>query len=761
MVSMNHSKENFNRLIYLLYQKKQILICLVSSLALLFVFFHVINLDANLGIENSSIGVFFSLILLISTVFIVLLLPFYPLYHIILKEKGFNFLERTGLTIISNLTFYILSGYIGNFFGVPMTGLFFILIIIITYFLLIIYIIFMERRKNLNLFLKSEKKIRNKEQFFINFSLKSYIKKKVPLISVLIICFLILLSILNGVRFSYFYGTDAMYHIFMTKLITSLNYLPINQYFGALGLHLFTAILYFFSGIDHLILAKYFSFYTFFASGLIIYNILKRIFKNRNLAVFGVFLLEFSSLGFSNMMYQFWPTSLATIQSLYILFILYARLQNFVKESKPTKKEILSNLIFSYILIILIYISALFTHSLIATIFMVSFTFIFLIYFMKSYRRGFDFLILCICLVIFISLFNFTEIRAHWALVDFGALPWFFFIFAGILGLILVLKLRIGIRFEKGRFKSTILGHNYRYYKIIEDKLLFPVFFSFIAVMVISFIFINIETLNVSFSKIIVVIEVSIFMFFGIWGLIIFQKKPLGKPLALWFLGLGIIYLGAFSLDIFVLHQFWSGRILLLFSPVIIFGFISYLFKLLKLKRITKIKIKVFILGVVIFMFISQFTDQLWDIDDQRYSLNKREVYSLQWYSNYTSEKNFLICEFGIPYVVMYYKYPYDAHNKSILVNSFLDFIQEPKGYFKPSDHFYANGTNKLQQMKQSLNTDIYLLLDANYLAFSGFEVYERLSPAEVQAYYNMNYLDRVCSSKSVNGIDFPYYWVI
>ncbi|MFX1233712.1 MAG: hypothetical protein ACFFBY_04045 [Promethearchaeota archaeon] len=725
---------------------------IISALALLFVFFQV-----NFQLQNSVLEFLFGIILLISTAVILLFLPFYPLYYIILKEKGFSFLEKASLTIISNLTFYILLGYLGNLLGIPITGSFFIVIITIAYFVLIIYIIFIEKRKNLNLFLKSEKKTTNKQ----NFSLLNYIKKRIPLVSLLVICFLILLSILHGVRFSYFYGTDAMYHVFMSKMISSLNYLPVEQYFGALGLHLFTAIIYFFTGIDHLIIAKFFSFYTFLASGLIIYNLLKRIFKSRNLAIFGVFILEFTSLGFSNMMYQFWPTSLATIQSLHILFILYLRLENFIKEDKPTRKDILTNLILSYSLIILIFISALFTHSLIATIFIVSFTFIFLIYFARSYKRGFDFLILCICLGIFLALFNFSEISAHWKIVDILALPWFLLVFAGILGLFLILKLRTGIRFEKNQFKSIITGQKYRYYKIAEDKLAFPVLFAVISIMVIIFIIFNIESWNVNFSKILILIDSTVLFYFGIWGLITFQKVPRGKPLALWFLGLTIIYLGAFSLDIFVLHQYWSGRILLLFSPVVIFGFISYLYKLFKLKSISKLRIKVFILSVIIFMFIAQFSDQLLDIDDQEYSLHRREVYSLQWYSNFTDDRNFLICEFGIPYVVMYYKYPFDAQNKSLLVRDLLDFIQEPKGYFKPSDHFYANGTNKLQQMKQSLNTNIYLILDDNYLAFSGFDVYERLTAEEMEAYYNMNYLNKICSSKSESGIIFPYYWVI
>jgi hypothetical protein len=702
---------------------------------------------------------FFTLISLLSTAFIVIFLPFYPLFFIIFRNKNFNFLEKFSLTIVANLTLYILSAYLGNFFEIPITGYFFFLLTLIIYFSLLLYIIIYEERTKTSLFLKVKEFRVDKQSFYENFSILKYFKRRVPLTGILVVIFLILMSILNGVRFSYFYGTDAMYHIFMAKVINNINYLPVDQYFGALGLHLFAALIHFYTGINHLLLAQYFSFYTFFVSGLLIYNILRRIFKNRNLAILGVFLVEITSLGFSNTMYQFWPTSLASIQSLYILFLLYVRLEDFIKEEPPTKKEIFSNLTFTYVFIILIYISALFTHSLIATIYMVSFTFIFLIYFTRSYKRGIDFIILCICLGAFVALFNISGISAHWKIVDILGFPWHFLVIGGIIGFLIVLKLRSGIKFEKNRFKSVISGQKYGYYKKIEDKLVFPIFFSFIAIFLTGVLVVNFNFLDLYISRIFIALEFFIMIFFGTWGLILFQKNSRGKLLVLWLFGMVIIYLVAFSLDVFVLHQFWSGRILLLISPVIIFGFISYLYKLIKLK--STIKIKIFILSVVIFTFFSQFSNQLFDVDDKEYSLHKREVLSLQWYSRYTSDVNFIICEFGIPYVVMYFEYPYEEHNKSILVSGLIDFKQEPKGYFKPADHLYPNGTNKLQQMKEYLNTDIYLILDDNYMAFTGFDVFERLTEEEMEEYYSMDYLNKICSSKSENGIEFPYYWVI
>ncbi|MFX1557162.1 MAG: hypothetical protein ACFFC9_07905, partial [Promethearchaeota archaeon] len=680
---------------------------------------------------------------------------------VILKKLDYNYLEKLSFTIISNLIFYILLGYLCSFIKIAITGFIYLIAILFLFSLQLFYILLLEFKKQKIVFFKMESKRINRDIFYHNFSIFKYLKKKVPLNATLIIIILFLLSILHGVRFSFFYGTDAMYHVFVSKFITELNYLPVERYFGALGLHIFAAVIHFFSGIDHILIAKYFSFYTFFASALIIYNILMRIFKNRNLAILGILFLETTSLGFSNMMYQFWPSSLATIQSLFIFFLLYSRLQKLVEVETPTKKDLFNHLIFSYILIIFTTISALFTHSLISMVFIVSYTFIFLIYFVKDFKRGVDFLILCVSISIFLLLYNFSDISLHWNLVDIIDLPWYLLLIGVLSGIVIIWRLRTSIQFRSGRFSSVIMGKTKKYYKRIEDKIIIPLLFIIVGIFSIGFIIVNLFFLNLVFSKVLVAIECFIMIYFGLWGLILFQKKPRGKMLFFWLVGLVIIYIGAFAIDIFIQHEFWSGRILLLFAPAIIFGFISYVYKLLKIRPLNIRKIKILILTIVIFMFFSQFSDQLLDIDDREYSLYNREVTAVQWYANYTSDVNFIICEFGWPYVLMYYDYPYEKGNASIQINEIFTFWQDPKGFFKPSDHIYENGTNKLQQLKVSKATDIYLILDDNYLTLQQWTIYERLTPQEMEQYYNMTYLNKILISRSETGIEVPYYWVI
>ena len=72
------------------------------------------------------LALLFQILVIASTVFIVVALPTYPLYFIILEKKEFNSLEKLNFTIVSNLAFYILTGYLGYYLGIPITAPFFL-----------------------------------------------------------------------------------------------------------------------------------------------------------------------------------------------------------------------------------------------------------------------------------------------------------------------------------------------------------------------------------------------------------------------------------------------------------------------------------------------------------------------------------------------------------------------------------------------------------------------------------------------------------
>ena len=74
---------------------------------------------------------------LISVVFILLLLPSYPIYFFIFKFDNLNAVEKLSLTIVTNLSIYILEGFIGHSLKIPLTPLFFLSL---TFYLFIILI---------------------------------------------------------------------------------------------------------------------------------------------------------------------------------------------------------------------------------------------------------------------------------------------------------------------------------------------------------------------------------------------------------------------------------------------------------------------------------------------------------------------------------------------------------------------------------------------------------------------------------------------
>ncbi|MFW9873599.1 MAG: hypothetical protein ACFFG0_10880, partial [Candidatus Thorarchaeota archaeon] len=147
-----------------------------------------------------------------------------------------------------------------------------------------------------------------------------------------------------------FIGTDPWLHISIIKFITDINSLPLKDYFGTFGFHIFSSIIHYFSGMDIFIIPRFFILYTFPVSCLIVYTLFMRIFRNKNLAIFGIFMLVVSSLGFLNMMFQFWPSSLALIQGITLFFLLYIRLESFIKEKTPNNRQIFTGMFFSYIL---------------------------------------------------------------------------------------------------------------------------------------------------------------------------------------------------------------------------------------------------------------------------------------------------------------------------------------------------------------------------------------------------------------------------
>jgi hypothetical protein len=687
----------------------------------------------------------------------------YPIFFILFNIKQFKFREKLGLTIVSNLSFYIIIGFIGSWLNLAITFEYFLFSMSLVYFIVLLLAIIRGYRKE-GLFLWSfSKKFDESYQLSMKFSLRNIIEKNISLNGILLIIFIVLICIMNLFNTIFFAGVDPWLHISIVRYITEINYLPINEYFGALGLHTFGAVIYFFSSIDLIFLPKCFIFYTVPLCSLILYNIFMRIFKNKNLAIFGIFLLV-SSFGFTwFMMVQFWPSNIALIQGLVIFLILYVRLQPLIKEKIPDKEKISSQITISYILSIFIFISSLLTHSLLTFIILISFMWLYLIYFVKNYRRGFDILLVIILLSIFLIFYLFNISTGHFQVFDpFRIIPWYYLLF-GAIGIIVIIGLflfqyRKSMDFTHGKFKSIIQGRNKRIYKKIEDKIIFPLIFGLTIILSLAFSLVNLTLFNLSITYVFYFTEMLLISSFATWGILIFKYKPRGKAVFLWGLAVNILFVLMLIYDAMIGFSTFFLRIYFITAIIIAIGFVSYLYKLIKTNSFQKRKFKVFLIFIVI---LAVFTQNLFDLRNiNTFCLKEQEVSSIQWYSNYTSDENVIISKFGWYAIFIYYDYPFEDKNTNLNLESIHFFLTVDKELVHPSLHI-SNGSNRLQNLKSTYNTDVLLILPDNYYLPFNWRFFDQLTQEERESYYSLNYFNKILSSKGEIGEETSFYWVI
>jgi hypothetical protein len=722
------------------------------------------NLDVILQLKsNMLLTTLLQVLWTVSSIFIILFLPFYPLFFILYKKVRFNHLEKMSLTVVFNLSFYIVIGYFGSSFGFVIDANFFLIGLLMVYFSIEAIILIAKLRKDGREALKFNKKSRELLKNYQNFSFSAYIKDKISLNGLLLIIFMILMIFALLANVEIFGGTDPWYHIFIIKVIATSNSLPLNEYFGAMGFHIIGALFHLFSGIDFIFIPNLSLLFTVPVTSLIIYNILRRIFSNKSLAIFGVYILLISSLGFINLTFQYWPSNLVFIQGLTIFFLLYARLSNFIKKEKPSWSTVLTGLPFTYIYVILTFIALYLSHSLIALVFLISFAWIYVIYLARSLIRGFDFVLITILLVTFFIFFISDVSTGHLAVFGFFiTLPWFFILFGVILitgiGGIIIFYLRAQITFEKGRYNLILLGKKYKVYTTIE-KYIIPLVLIITIIFSGGFFIANLLWLNLNLVTIFVGFELIIIVIFAIWGLIVFQNKAKGKPLYLWLLAFVIIVLFGFLSDLFRGDLSFFSRLFYLSSPVLAIGFISYIYKLIKVGKINLKHVKIFFIMFICYSPTASYLELFTSMDF--FSVNKNELSAVNWYLDNSDNKNTLILEFGWNPVFGYYDYPYEEKNSSLPLTKTQYYLTFNNILINPDNHIDENGTNVLKNLKKSRNTDVYILLTKNYLTTSDLEFYGELTEAQYEKYYSLDYLNRIFSVKSENGDSLPYYWVI
>lgn len=171
-----------------------------------------------------------------------------------------------------------------------------------------------------------------------------------------------------------------------------------------------------------------------------------------------------------------------------------------------------------------------------------------------------------------------------------------------------------------------------------------------------------------------------------------------------------------------------------------------------------KKKYKFFLLLFIVFSICISYSYDFATIN--HFDLKEREVRSIQWYSNYSSNGKVIISNFGWHGIFLYYDYPYEEHNQSLSLTSIDYFLLIENQFLYPNLHI-SNGSNVLKNLKSDDNTEVILILPEHYYLPFSWKFFDQLSEQQLDTYYNLNYLNRIFSSKSINDEEIPYYWVI
>ncbi|MHA1756647.1 MAG: hypothetical protein ACTSVV_07750, partial [Promethearchaeota archaeon] len=293
----------------------------------------------------------------------------------------------------------------------------------------------------------------------------------------------------------------------------------------------------------------------------------------------------------------------------------------------------------------------------------------------------------------------------------------------------------------------------------IDEKFMIPITIISSIFFLIIFSILNLIFFHLDFSTIFDGLEIILFTVLATWGLILFQKKPRGKPLFIWYLS----YIGILSIALMLYLIFESrtpilARVYILASPLIIIGFLTYLYKLIKVHSIRKKKAKILIFLIILLSIFSSFYYE--SRVANKFSLMHRDTALIRWYAEKSDEKSNIIAEFGWNFVFIYYDYPYDD-NSNPGIYDIHNFIFYKNNLINPNNHFEENGTNKLKEMKNQTGKDVYILYDDYYILKSGYETYEQLDEKDHQKYYDAKYINKIGSSKTENGVSRELFWVV
>ena len=310
----------------------------------------------------------------------------------------------------------------------------------------------------------------------------------------------------------------------------------------------------------------------------------------------------------------------------------------------------------------------------------------------------------------------------------------------------------------RGKYRLIITGKKKNIYTKLEDKYIVLLIFSITIITSGIFIYFTLVLFNINIVYIFYFIDIMLIALFAIWGMAIYQYKPRAKPIYLWGIAIDLIFLVIYLFDAAIGITTFFLRVLHITLIIIVIGFLAFLYNLIQKNSFRERKIKFFLVFILFFSIFSSF---LFDsASRQSFFLKEREVNSIQWYCNYTSNEKVLISKFGWYAIYIYYDYPFEDKNKERTLESIHYFLLVEPQYIHPSLHI-SNGINILKELKSSYSTEVILTLPKDYYSPFEWRFFDQLNEEEFETYFSLEYLNRIFSAKDENGEDLPYYWVI
>ncbi len=163
------------------------------------------------------------------------------------------------------------------------------------------------------------KKCDSFEVFCVRFNAGKIIPKNFGYLFVLIL----LLGIYAIVTFPVLSGEDPWFHARLVRFTIDTGIIPFDQFRGATGLHIFGSGFGLLAGWGALTIARWLPIYLVINGDLAFYLVVRRLFKNPQIANLGTFFVSFTPLLYYWGVNNFWSNAIAQPFGLYVLFFLF------------------------------------------------------------------------------------------------------------------------------------------------------------------------------------------------------------------------------------------------------------------------------------------------------------------------------------------------------------------------------------------------------------------------------------------------------